>query len=208
MAQRRSTLEPDRAGPGEIDDIFDRLDRLCEARDSVEFGRIVSTLGARGYAPLLLGLSAILVLPIGMVPGVGGAVGFVMALIGLQVMRGKSGLWVPGILRTRRIPARRLQRWIESLRPLSRWLGRRLSPRLTPLAEGHASLTGISAILIVAGLSMSALGFIPIIAPLIGLPMLFFALGVVSRDGRAVLAGYLLMLPPVVAAILWPFAGP
>ena len=197
-----SLLAPQDACPDHVEDVLLRLDRLTTDRDTVAFGRIVSELGGRSHAPLLLVLSILLVLPIGMLPGVGGAVGAVIAVIGLQVMRGDAGLWLPDFISNRKVPATALHKTVERVKPIACWLGARLSPQLPILAASRVSLTAIATILLVLGLSMLVLGVIPVFAPLIGLPILLFAIGLVSRDGRAVLAGYLLCLPPVAAAIL------
>ena len=80
------------------------------------------------------------------------------------------------------------------------WLSHRLRPRATPLAEGSVSLRIIALLLILLGLSMTVLGAIPILPPLMGIPVLFFALGLTTRDGAAVALGYLLLLPAIYVA--------
>ena len=47
---------------------------------------------------------------------------------------------------------------------------------------------------------MTVLGAIPILPPLMGIPVLFFALGLTTRDGAAVALGYLLLLPAIYVA--------
>ncbi|MEQ8292191.1 MAG: exopolysaccharide biosynthesis protein [Roseovarius sp.] len=180
--------------------IVDTLDDMTRDRDSIPFGDMVEAIGAQGYGPLLLGLSALLVLPFGMIPGVGGAIGLVMAVIGVQILRGRRGLWLPGFIRRREMPARLLHRACSFLRPRMQWLRRHLRPRATTVAEGSVSLRIIAVLLILMGLSMTVLGAIPILPPLMGIPVLFFALGLTTRDGMAVALGYLLLLPPAYVA--------
>ncbi|KAA9009719.1 exopolysaccharide biosynthesis protein [Histidinibacterium aquaticum] len=191
------------AGPEQVDDIVSTLDDLARENDEVSFGDIVETLGAKGYGPLLLALAALMVLPVGMIPGVGGAIGLVMAVIGLQTLRGRTGLWLPKTIRDRCIGAQRIRGAADRLRPAARWLRKRLKPRLVILAEGRVSLTVIALLLIALGLSMTVLGAIPVLVPLAGLPVLFFALGTVARDGAAVAAGYLLLIPPLWVGLAW-----
>lgn len=197
MTAHAATQSPADHGPETVVTIVDKLDDLATDRDSIAFGDMVDTIGAQGFGPLLLGLAALLVLPFGMIPGVGGAIGLVMAVIGIQIMRGRRGLWLPGFIRRRDMPARHLRRACNVLRPRMAWLSRRLRPRATFLAEGSVSLRLIAALLILMGLSMAVLGAIPILPPLMGIPVLFFALGLTTRDGAAVILGYLLLLPPL-----------
>ena len=187
-------------GPDTVVTIVDTLDDMATDRTSIPFGDVVETIGAQGFGPLLLGLAALLVLPFGMIPGVGGAIGLIMAVIGIQIMRGRRGVWLPGFIRRRRMPARHLRRACSFLRPRMQWLSHRLRPRATPLAEGSVSLRIIALLLILLGLSMTVLGAIPILPPLMGIPVLFFALGLTTRDGAAVALGYLLLLPAIYVA--------
>lgn len=202
-----SPLSPDRPRPQEVDGVLERLERLGEDRDRVAFGEIVSSLGARGFAPLLLALAVLMVLPTGMIPGMGGALGGLMAVIGLQVMRGARGVWLPEFLAQRQIGSRTLRAGVHAVRPVSAWLSGRLSGSLSPLATGKASLTVIAFLLIVAGAAMTVLGAVPILAPLVGLPILLFSVGILSGDGRAVLAGHALLVLPVAAVVMWTVAG-
>jgi hypothetical protein len=198
MTARNAPDCPPNHGPDEVVTIVDLLDELAQGRAAVTFGEIVETLGARGFGPLLLALAVLLVLPIGMIPGVGGAVGLVMAVIGVQILRGGRGLWLPTAVRDRSLPSERLHSACLFLRPRMQWLRRHLRPRVLALAEGAVSLRLIAVLLVCAGLVMAVMGAIPILPPLMGIPVLFFALGLTTRDGAAVALGYLLLVPPVV----------
>ncbi|QQA41374.1 exopolysaccharide biosynthesis protein [Pelagovum pacificum] len=202
MAQS-STIQPSDAGPAQVEGILTDLDDLVATKDCVSFGEIVEALGAKSYGPLLLILALLLLLPTGMIPGVGGAIGTIKILIGLQVLRGRNGVWLPQFVRDREISSDHLHSMVEKIRPVARWLRRRMKVRMSWLAEGRTSLTLIAVIMMASGLGMVTLGFIPVIAPFFGLPLVCLALGVVSRDGLMVAAGYVLMLPPPLIAIFW-----
>lgn len=58
------------------------------------------------------------------------------------------------------------------------------------LVRGTLSLTIIAMILLLTGGSLLVLGAIPVAAPLIGLPIGLFALGILARDGVVVAVGY------------------
>lgn len=182
--------------------LLDRLERLTRNREQVRFGDIVTTIGAQGHAPLLLVAALLMILPIGMVPGIGGALGLLVAVIGAQMLRGHRGIWLPGFIRRRNVPADRLSTGIRWLRPKMGWLRRRLHIRLEFLSNSRASLNIIALVLILAGLSLIVLGAVPVTVPLTGFPIAVFAFGILARDGAVVAVGYV-MLAMLVAVGMW-----
>ncbi len=182
--------------------MVEALKDMAKGRDSVTFGEVADVLGRRGHGPLLFVLSTFLILPIGWIPGVGGALGILMAVVGVEMLRGRRGIWLPGVLRNRTLPAARIGDVATRMRgPVDR-IARILKPRFTRLVRNPLSILAIAGLLIVGGLSMLVIGAIPILSPLVGLPVLCFALGVTAADGRFILAGYTLVLPPILAVIL------
>ena len=181
------------AGPEAIPELVDRLDRLARGRDEVRFGEIVEKIGSEGHAPLLMIVAILMVLPLGMIPGVGGALGLIVAAIGLQMLLNRDGVWTPGPIRNRSLPADRLSGTVARIRPAAGWLRRRLKVRAAALASGRLSLALIALVLIAAGGSLLVLGAIPVATPLVGLPVAVFALGILARDGYVVAAGWVIL---------------
>lgn len=181
--------------------LLDRLDRLTWHREQVRFDEIVTTIGAQGHAPLLLVAAVLMILPIGMVPGIGGALGLLVAVIGAQMLRGHRGIWLPGFIRRRSVPAERLNTGLTWLRPKMVWLCRHLRIRLEFLSGSRASLNIIALVLILAGLSLIVLGAVPVTVPLTGLPVAVFAFGILARDGAVVAVGYVMLATLGVAGV-------
>jgi len=185
----------DEDGAGTLNGVLDDLEALADGADPVAFGDIVETLGARGFGPLLMILSLFLLVPVGAIPGVPAAIGLVVAGIGAQVIRGRKGLWLPKRVRRLNIAAREVSQAIGLLRPRLQWLGRYLHRRLTILAEGRLSLLGIGMVLLVVGVAMVFIGFVPLLPILLALPVLVFGIGLTMRDGLVVLVGHTALLP-------------
>ncbi|WP_245964232.1 exopolysaccharide biosynthesis protein [Roseovarius spongiae] len=185
--------------------LLKRLETMARGEESVALERLTREIGAQGHAPLLMVVAALMILPIGMIPGIGGALGAVVALIGLQMLLGRTGVWMPAFLGRRRIPAARVRSLCERMRPAAEWLRRHLHPRWESLSGGALSLSVIAAILIVLGGSLLVLGVIPVATPLVGVPVAFFAFGLLGRDGVVVAAGYVLIV--VVLVGLWFLRG-
>jgi hypothetical protein len=136
-----------------------------------------------------------------MIPGVGGVIGILVILIAAQVARDAQGLWLPDRLRRRNLPARRLQQAASYIQPVMDVLDRHSRERMPYLVSTRAARSLIAITLIAAGLAMMIFGFVPILPPLLGLPVLFFAIALTTRDGAFALAGYFLLLPPIIVAV-------
>ncbi|GGG72344.1 hypothetical protein GCM10011415_20470 [Salipiger pallidus] len=182
-----------RSGPEAVPALVERLHKLADGAETVSFAELNRTIGAQGHAPLLMVVSIFMILPIGMIPGIGGALGAIVALIGLQMLLGREGIGLPAVFGRRTLSAERLCRAADRIRPVADWLRKRLRPRWSALAEGRVSLSIMAILLMIAGGSLLVLGAIPVMTPLLGLPVAVFALGVLGRDGLVVAAGYVLL---------------
>ncbi len=171
--------------------------------EEVKLGEVFDRLGREGFGLALLLLTLPTIIP---TPGpVGMTFGTVIALMSLQVMTGARGVWLPDILRRRRLPGPALRRGIAvSLPYLARaetWLREH---RLAFLTNGAArAVLGVPVFLLAVAIALP----IPFgnVAP--ALALLVFAFGFMARDGAAIMAGLVLS----VGAIAWTaflfFAG-
>ncbi|MFW5642337.1 MAG: exopolysaccharide biosynthesis protein, partial [Roseicyclus sp.] len=133
--------------------------------------------------------------------GVGGALGLLTAAIGVQMIAGREGVWLPAFMRRRGVSADRIDAIARAVHPASRVLSRYLEERMPWLASGRGSLTVIASVLIVTGASLVVVGAIPVAVPLIGLPIAIFAVGLLARDGAVVAAGYVLISVAAAAIV-------
>lgn len=181
------------SGPSALPRLVDRLRNMADQDDGITLDRLTTEIGAKGHAQLLLAVAILMVLPTGMIPGMGGALGALLAIIGVQMLRGHQGVWLPQFIGRREISAERLRSLASGVRPTADWVQRRLRPRWEMLSGGGASISIIALILILCGSSLLVLGAIPIAAPLIGVPVAVFGLGILARDGAVVAFGYAFM---------------
>ncbi|MGK7651307.1 exopolysaccharide biosynthesis protein [Roseovarius sp. B08] len=201
-----STSSPDVGhtdGPPAVPRLMQRLHDLAQDREVVSIACLTREIGAQGHAPLLMVAAVFMILPIGMIPGIGGALGVIVAIIGLQMLLGRKGLWMPAPLGRRKINAERIRTATQQIRPAADWIRRHLHPRWEMLSNGNISLSLIAVLLIVTGASLLILGAIPVATPLIGLPVAVFAVGLLGRDGMVVAAGYILIALIIAGIWLW-----
>jgi len=170
----------------------------------VGFGPLVDTLGARGLGPVLMVLAALLMLPTGMIPGMPASVGVIEILLGLLGIVG-GRLKVPGRLARVTLSAHHIAGLADRIAPIARRLARVIRPRFGVLVRGPLALAALGGILIPTGAGLILLGFIPLMPFILSLHVLLIGLGLASRDGLVVLAGYALLMPEAaLIAWLWP----
>lgn len=178
-----------------IGGMLDDLAALTRTNPQVTLGAVIDCIGTRGFGPLLMVLSVFLILPVGMIPGVPGAVGIITAMIGGLLLVGASRLTLPARLERLSFGARHLHAAVERARPYTHKLRRITRPRLQFLTHGAVALTLIALILIATGGLIFAVGFVPVLPFLMSLHVLFFGIGMATRDGLMTLIGFALLTP-------------
>ena len=169
--------------------------RFTASQTAPTVGEVMDAMGPAGLGLVLLVLTLPALIPL---PGPFGiAFGLAIALIALQVLLGAIRLWLPAFLRRRTVPQGVLRGIVDYGVPLMRRLEVWLRPRrLLPLT-GRLARIGL-AIPLIAMAATLALP-IPFGNLLPAASLIAFALGFLTRDGYAVLAGLALSL----VALAW-----
>lgn len=152
---------------------------------TVTLGEIVQTFERRGFGPLLLVPSLILVLPTGAIPGMPIVCGLLMIFAAAQLLLGRDHPWIPDRLKQINFDSSRMQKGIEKALPWAeradRLTGKRLEWLVSPFFE---RLIGLYCL--VVALLIIPLGAIPFAIFPPALTVLFMALGLVAGDGLLV----------------------
>lgn len=172
--------------------LLDTLDTVAARTDgeTTRLGTIFDALEERGYGPLIMILSVLVVMPTGMIPGVPAIVGLCLVLIGLQMALGRARPWFPARLEGFELDDAKLSETVEKARPWAKRLSVVLRPRLGALTGGAVSNRLIAAALCAAGVVMVPLGFVPGLPLALGLATLLLGLGMTVRDGLVIFVGY------------------
>lgn len=164
--------------------------RLC-------LGEVVEAFGDRAFGPVMLFFAVINMLP--WPPGGTTLTGAPLLLLSVELALGRDTLWIPRWaerISVNRLTFRKLSR--RFLRPL-RWTEAVSRPRLYFLTGGFGqSLIGLACLFLSAVLVLPVFGGNLIPAVAIG----FFSLGVMQRDGLAVLLGWLTTAAAIVILFL------
>lgn len=155
---------------------------------------------AFGCVLLLLAIPNFIPAPI----GIGGVMGTMIVLLGLQMLVGLEQPWIPARLRLRPLHCSAVRKFLDRTLPVLRRLERMCRPRLEGLARRPAHL--------VNGLFLTLLGIllalpIPFTNYLFGLIMLAYAIALIEHDGALLLglwiaSGVVLVLSLVFSNIL------
>ncbi len=165
------------------------LDKLVEdTQNEVTVEDVVSSFEERGFGPLLLIPSLMVILPTGAIPGVPSICGITLFLVCIQLAAGKDHPWLPKALRERSVSHDKLKKATDKARPYISKMEKLFTPRFTAMAKKpiRSVIAGISGIV---ALSMIPLEVIPFGAALPAFALALTAIGIAYRDGVVVTIG-------------------
>ena len=185
--------EPAFAKINEAGALGDQLAAIIEQLppDRLTLGELLQVFGDEGLLLLTILLTLVFLIPVS-IPGVSTVFGAAILLVGISRVFGRP-LWLPAKLRARNLPAARLRpaldgglHWVRRLEKISR------PYRLRGLVEGALpELFNNLAFILAALLLMAPFGFVPFSNTLPGLALLLYAIGMIQRDGTAIVLGHL-----------------
>jgi hypothetical protein len=166
--------------------------------DRVTLGELLDVFGDEGLLLLTMLLTLVFLIPVS-IPGVSTVFGAAILLVGISRVLGRP-LWLPSSIRHRALPAAKLRpglqqgmTWVRRLERISR------PRRLRGLIDGRARLQVTNlAFILAAVLLMAPFGFVPFSNTLPALALLLYSVGMVQRDGGAVLLGHLANIATIV----------
>jgi hypothetical protein len=164
-----------------------------DASQDTTIGDLADSLGERAFGALLFIFAVPNAIP--MPPGTSAILGLPLVILTYQVMIGRQSLWLPGIVRQRRISRELITSFVTKITPLMARLERILKPRMGFLVSTDVAERVIGFITFLLAIVL----FLPIpfgnILP--AAAMACVALGLAERDGLAVAIGYALAIASV-----------
>ena len=166
--------------------------------DALTLGELLDVFGEEGLLLLTILLTLVFLIPVS-IPGVSTVFGGAILLIGISRLVGRP-LWLPRRLREKALPAAKLRpalngglSWVRRLERVSR------PHRLSGLVDGRAAnVFNNLAFILAALLLMAPFGFVPFSNTLPGIALLFYAIGLIQRDGVAILLGHAANIATIV----------
>lgn len=149
-------------------------------------GDIVAALGPRGFSLMffILGLPNSLPMP----PPIALISGFLMVFISLQIVVGRSVLWLPKTVLKNSLSRGDVAKAVDKAMPWVKWIEKLAQPRLDVFSQPVSwRLLGIGLLVVSVALvfALPVVGQIPL-----GIALCLIGLGLVERDGYLVFAGF------------------
>lgn len=175
--------------PSRLSDIVRSIDTSADTT----IGQLVDSLGERAFGALMFIFAVPNIIPTP--PGTSAILGLPLVILTWQVMVGRQSLWLPQVVRQRRVSREMLATFVSKVTPIMARLERVLRPRAGLLVTSDLAERVIGLI----AFPLALILFLPIpfgnILPAASIAAL--ALGLAERDGIAVALGYLFSLASV-----------
>ena len=170
----------------------------AQTGERVSLGEIVGALGDRGLGVILAAFAIPNVLP-STVPFGNVLTGIPVIVIAAQLMLGLEHLYLPPLLARRTISTSFLKAWMPRVTKLLAWFERLLRPRFSYMTSANAE-RAIGTLCMVLAIATTLP--IPFGHQLPALGVMLIGLGLIERDGLALLAGTLIGLVGVALLAL------
>lgn len=170
-----------------VEDIVARIgDRAAEDK-RVSVGDIVAELGQRSQGPFLLVPALIGMSPIGAIPFAPSFLAALVAVFSLQIIIGRTHLWLPDFLAEREISGDKVCRGLDKIDPVAKRMDRWFGGRLESLISGVAvRIAALMCLLLSLGMPMFELVPFAAFAPMSAIAA--FGLAILVSDGLLMLA--------------------
>lgn len=206
-------MTSEKAAPRSLTDLLDTLDpdnpatgveaRQHDAHHGLTIQDMLDRVGARSFGAALLVPSLILVSPLSIIPLMPTIGGLVILTISIQAFFGRSHLWLPRFLASRRLTGPQLKRAVTYLRKPAAWLDRKSRHRLRFLSRAPMDRIALLAVMVVAA-TWPFLEILPMFTSVSAGGVALVAFALMVRDGFVLIAGYTVLglSLAVVTAIL------
>lgn len=166
---------------------------LVAERTTVE--DVVIALHERGFGALLFIFALPAALPLPVPPGINLLIAFPLIVLTFQQMLGRSRIWLPESAKKRSVDTAKLKKMIEGAAPWIARIEKIVAPRLGGITQGISSrIIGLCGLIMALSVTVP----IPLSNTVPSFAIALMAVGVLMRDGLAVIGGALLGLTWVV----------
>ncbi|MEJ6402365.1 exopolysaccharide biosynthesis protein [Yoonia sp. 2307UL14-13] len=170
-----------------VTQIIDTLDATV-TKGRTRTSDILAAFGSAGIAPVLAVPALLVMSPLSGIPLFSTFCGFLILVIAVQGVMGRSELWLPGFVGNRVLPAKRTQDATHALRRIAYWLDRATRQRLTFLVKRPANRV-LYLICAFFAAAIPILELVPLSSSIVGAGVALIAIGILARDGLFAIVG-------------------
>ncbi|MBT2772426.1 exopolysaccharide biosynthesis protein [Halomonas sp. ISL-60] len=185
-----------------LTDLISSIEHMKQDASRVSVDNVVQAVGRRSFGPLLLVAGLITLAPIiGDIPGMPTLMAVLVLLVSVQLLTGRESFWLPGWLLKRSLSRQKFDKGIKWMKKPARWIDGLLQVRL-PWLTGYIGIRVTAVVCLLIALAMPPMEFIPFSANGAGLALALLGLGLVARDGIALLLGFALFAATCVLIVM------
>ncbi|MBD5780108.1 exopolysaccharide biosynthesis protein [Pelagicoccus sp. NFK12] len=168
--------------PQSLGEVIDRLDEAAQREQAVSLEVMMQAVGRRSFGPIVLLVGVIAMSPLSGIPTLPSLLGVLVVLVAGQLVIGRKRFWIPSGLLERSISSKKVEKGLNAVRPIGRFVDRFLKPRLTVFTKGIGSYV-MAVFCVLVGATMPPLEVLPFLATSAGLVLTSFGLAIISQDG-------------------------
>ena len=161
-------------------------------KEDVSIKDLMEIYGARSFGPVFILLGLLVVLPpLGAIPVLPAVVGIVILLFSVQMLFGRSHIWLPGVVKNLSIEREKLEKAEEKSEDGLRLADRMINARLEWATGGIAKYAAAIMVSVMA-LIMIPLELVPFAVAIPGMAITMVGVALLARDGLLMLIAYVL----------------
>jgi len=159
--------------------------------------------GTRSFGPIFVILGLLVVVPpIGAIPGLPAVVGLVILLFSVQMLFGKSHIWLPGFIRDLSIEGDKVKKAEDKVEPTLESIDKLITERLSFLTSGPAEY--VAAVLVsFMALVLIPLELVPFAVAAPGAAITMVGVALLAKDGALMLIAYTLSAVAIAVLVMF-----
>lgn len=156
---------------------------------TVSIADLLDEFGDRAITPFILIVCLLLISPVSGIPGVPTVGAVVIVILAAQALAGREQLWLPQKILNAKLSAKKVRKGVDWMRKPCAWVDRHSHPRLRLLTKGPLRWLALVMCLVIP-LTWPLLELLPFFTSIGAGMVSLLSLGLITRDGLYVLAGY------------------
>jgi len=185
----------------DLEQLLDKIDEAVRENEQVSWQTVLEVLGHTSFGPLLLIAGLLTLAPVvGDIPGVPTIIGIIVLLIAIQLLAGRTHLWLPHWLLEKSVASEKLAKALAWTRSPARFVDHWLRPRLSIFID-DAAVYIIASLCIIIALMMPVMEIVPFSANAAGLVFTTFGLSLITRDGLVSLLGLIFTIMTLAVVV-------
>ncbi|MGM0422634.1 MAG: exopolysaccharide biosynthesis protein [Pseudomonadota bacterium] len=180
--------------------IYDLKHTINKSSDHVPFNQLLSIVGDRAYAAMLVLPALLAASPLTAIPGISFFLALLIIFVSSQMLFRRKTMWLPHRLHNMKFKKHKTLRAMSYMEKPARILDKIMRPRLLFLTGSIGESIVVFLSFLLAIVSIPAM-VIPLANLVLCAAILFFAMGLLAKDGVVILIGAIIAAVPIYMII-------